>query len=296
MMLLGNRRGTTGTSAATNVGVIDSGFAESIVRNIYDLKTLSALDRVNKLFHSFASVKLKALHTESCVKWVTERPPLPKPGIWVGITGIKVCVIGDTESGKTCIVDRLAGRDLREVHEPTKGACQVTAIAPLDGGTVKLELLDTGGQEKFRSLWPMFYRKSAAILLVYDVSNSASLIALKTVLTEIRILDATIKFLLCGNKADTKGTTALLSAHCGETVTYSQGLEFAQSSHCDGFLEVSAKTMKNIPELLTALGHLALEHIATRNNPDTESGKIPKGSRRPLGGHSTVYAPPCMLM
>ncbi|KAH3714590.1 hypothetical protein Pelo_18900 [Pelomyxa schiedti] len=75
------------------------------------------------------------------------------------------------------------------------------------------------------------------------------------------------QLLLCGNKADivdqessVTHCTGHMSPEAAEgAVTYAQGLAFARANHCDGFIEVSAKTMKNIPELLAAFGLLALE-------------------------------------
>jgi Ras-related protein Rab-2A len=37
---------------------------------------------------------------------------------------------------------------------------------------VRLQIWDTAGQETFRSIVKSFYRNSAAILLVYDISKS----------------------------------------------------------------------------------------------------------------------------
>ncbi|KAH3766345.1 importin subunit alpha-1 [Pelomyxa schiedti] len=262
--------------------VIDSGVAESLVRNVDNLQTLSALDRVNKLLHSFASIKLKELRMQHrcCVKWVTERDQSLNVDCWDAHRGIKVCVAGDSASGKTCIVEMLTGKKFIDEHETTVGARFVVTVAPLAGGTVKLELWDTGGQERFRSLLPMYYRHAAAILLVYDVTDSTSLTALTRFLTEIRVRERASKLLLCGNKSDMNHTAA-------RSVTYSQGLEFAKSSNCDGFIEVSAKTMKNIPELLTGLSQLALEGAGNDPKPYAirrPTGRLGPGDRQPTGG------------
>jgi len=39
---------------------------------------------------------------------------------------------------------------------------------------IKLELWDTAGQEKFRHIAPIYFRKSSAVLIVYDISNKKS--------------------------------------------------------------------------------------------------------------------------
>ncbi|KAH3743798.1 small GTP-binding protein [Pelomyxa schiedti] len=263
------------------VVVIDSGVAERIVSNVEDLPTLCALDRVNKMFHSFVAIKLKAMRMQCCVNWITERTSIT---CWEQLRGFQVCVIGDTGTGKTCIVELLTGGKFLDMHQTTLGSRFAVGVAPLPCGTVKLELWDTGGQARFHRLLPMYYRSAPAILLVYDVTNMASFTALTGLITEIRALSKPrCKVLLCGNKAD-----------IGGVVTYSQGLEFAKSSNCDGFIEVSAKNKKNIPVLLTALAQLALE--GTESGKRTEPIKFPRGVK-PVAEHSRPTGfEPCLLM
>jgi small GTP-binding protein len=41
----------------------------------------------------------------------------------------------------------------------------------LDDSTVKFEIWDTAGQEKYHSLAPMYYRGASAAVVVYDITN-----------------------------------------------------------------------------------------------------------------------------
>lgn len=40
-----------------------------------------------------------------------------------------------------------------------------------DGKRIKLQLWDTAGQEKFRSITKSYYRNSVGVILVYDIGN-----------------------------------------------------------------------------------------------------------------------------
>ena len=53
-------------------------------------------------------------------------------------------------------------------------AAFLTQKVQLDEATVKFEIWDTAGQERYRSLAPMYYRGAAAAIVVYDVTNKAS--------------------------------------------------------------------------------------------------------------------------
>ncbi|KAL8729018.1 MAG: hypothetical protein Q9166_005019 [cf. Caloplaca sp. 2 TL-2023] len=68
---------------------------------------------------------------------------------------------------------------------------------------IKLQLWDTAGTERFRSVSRSYYRGAAAALLIYDISSHDSFLGLPTFLNDARALaspDLTV--LLAGNKLD----------------------------------------------------------------------------------------------
>ena len=68
---------------------------------------------------------------------------------------------------------------------------------------IKLQLWDTAGTERFRSVSRSYYRGAAGAILVYDIASHASFDALPTFLNDARALaspDLTV--LLAGNKSD----------------------------------------------------------------------------------------------
>ena len=46
---------------------------------------------------------------------------------------------------------------------------------PEYGTTIKYQIWDTAGQEKYRGLAAMYYQDAAAAILVYDITNADSL-------------------------------------------------------------------------------------------------------------------------
>jgi small GTP-binding protein len=89
----------------------------------------------------------------------------------------RVVMIGDSQTGKTSIVSAMVGPP-KETCAPTIGAA-VTKNLPIRPScdpthTLLVNLWDTAGQEKYRSLGPMYYKGADAALAVFDLSNVKS--------------------------------------------------------------------------------------------------------------------------
>ena len=68
---------------------------------------------------------------------------------------------------------------------------------------MKLQLWDTAGTERFRSVSRSYYRGAAGAILVYDVASLSSFNALPTFLMDARALASpNLTVILAGNKAD----------------------------------------------------------------------------------------------
>lgn len=80
---------------------------------------------------------------------------------------IKVTLLGESSVGKTSIILRLKYGTFKDQIESTIGA----SFYVIDYNGIKYDVFDCAGQERFRSLLPMYYRNSKILLLVFDVSN-----------------------------------------------------------------------------------------------------------------------------
>lgn len=52
----------------------------------------------------------------------------------------------------------------------TLGAAFAHKILTVDGSTIKFQIWDTAGQEKYKALLPLYYRDSQVAIIVYDVA------------------------------------------------------------------------------------------------------------------------------
>lgn len=76
-------------------------------------------------------------------------------------------------------------------------------IVDIGGKTVKLQIWDTAGQDRFRAVTRSYYRGAAGALLVYDVTSRDSYNHVGTWLNDARTMaNPDISLILVGNKTD----------------------------------------------------------------------------------------------
>ena len=91
----------------------------------------------------------------------------------------KVCLIGQSGVGKTCIINRFVNDEFREDEPPSISASYSEKFIKFDedeyeGKIIKFHIWDTAGQEKYRSIGKIFYKDANAAILVYDITNKKS--------------------------------------------------------------------------------------------------------------------------
>ena len=90
----------------------------------------------------------------------------------VGYMTCKVVLLGETGVGKTSIISRYVTNKFSDVLMSTTGASYATKKIEIDSEhKIKLQIWDTAGQEKFRSLAKIFYQNSSVAVLVYDITR-----------------------------------------------------------------------------------------------------------------------------
>jgi small GTP-binding protein len=118
-------------------------------------------------------------------------------------TPFKVPLIGDANAGKTSILTRFTTDSFISDSSPTVGVSTVNLTFHIRGQKVDLSIWDTAGQEKFRSLVPLYARHASIMILVFDISNTVNFSSLDDWLTKIRNdMGVNCPLLLCANKID----------------------------------------------------------------------------------------------
>ncbi|XP_028936758.1 ras-related protein Rab-42 [Ornithorhynchus anatinus] len=151
----------------------------------------------------------------------------------------RIVVLGDAAVGKTALLRRYAEGGFGPGPGPTVGVEFYSRALHLPPGlTVKLQLWDTAGHERFRCITRSFYRNVVGVLLVFDSSNRSSFEHIPDWYREVTSVQGLEKaiFLLVGHKSDLQGPRRV-PAHEAEELAASLGMDF---------VEASAKTNSNV--------------------------------------------------
>ncbi|KAJ8796173.1 hypothetical protein J1605_018115 [Eschrichtius robustus] len=119
---------------------------------------------------------------------------------------LKLIIIGALGVGKTSLLHRFVHKTFYEDYQTTLGASILSKIIILDDTTLKLQIWDTGGQERFRSMVSTFYKGSDGCVLAFDVTDVETFEALETwrgdVLAKTIPMEQSYPMVVLGNKID----------------------------------------------------------------------------------------------
>ncbi len=132
-----------------------------------------------------------------------------------------------------------------ENYISTNGASYSQKIINNNGKDYQLDIWDTAGQEKYRSLGKNFYRDAFIVILVYDITRKDSFESLKEIWYPdlLKYGESYAILAVIGNKCDRFEE---------EDVNEDEARKFAEEIKAE-FLIVSAKTGVNIKNLFENL-------------------------------------------
>jgi len=174
----------------------------------------------------------------------------------------KVVLIGGQSTGKTSIVQRFNNGGFNPNNPSTVGAAFFSAQFSIDNKQIKLEIWDTAGSEKYKSLTPMYYRDARAAIIVFDVTSPVSLEQASEWIAELRKNGRSdCIFIGAANKID------LVTKRCIST----EGVkEFAFSNMLADVRETSALTGTGVRELFECVSAqlLKLDPLIDETEPE----------------------------
>eukprot|EP00028_Trichosphaerium_sp_Am-I-7-wt_P009340 CAMPEP_0168537262 /NCGR_PEP_ID=MMETSP0405-20121227/20196_1 /TAXON_ID=498012 /ORGANISM="Trichosphaerium sp, Strain Am-I-7 wt" /LENGTH=171 /DNA_ID=CAMNT_0008565737 /DNA_START=16 /DNA_END=531 /DNA_ORIENTATION=+ len=117
----------------------------------------------------------------------------------------RLILLGNSGGGKSSILRRFTD-EIFEDNYSTVGVDFKQKIVKSNDTPIKLQIWDTAGQEKFRTITNSYYNKAEGVVLVFDVCSQESFDGLGEWLVEVeKYAAADIPILLLGNKNDKEG-------------------------------------------------------------------------------------------
>mmetsp|Transcript_17214 Transcript_17214/g.40370 ORF Transcript_17214/g.40370 Transcript_17214/m.40370 type:complete len:218 (+) Transcript_17214:323-976(+) len=192
---------------------------------------------------------------------------------------IKCLVVGDAGIGKTSFVKRTVNEGFFETYKTTVGVDFKIKRMQVNNESVRLQLWDIMGQERFQELVRVYYQNTRGVFIIYDLTKQKK--SLKGVLewkkeidTKVRLPDGSpVPTVLLGNKCDMLEDRSKAQAELDEFCQ--------QNGFLGGFL-TSAKNDTNVHE---ATAFLVSEIL------NTQTFEEPAAVKNTIGGDGETWSP-----
>lgn len=182
--------------------------------------------------------------------------------IWMEIsdaqpTVFKVLLLGNSCVGKTVLFNRLIGKEQYAGTTPTVAGQWGRVNWETEDNNVDIILWDTAGQEKYKSLTPIYYRQAKAALLVYDVTDPLSEEGIDYYYENLtRELDQPPVVIIVGNKIDlrvdgddTASNTARMIKKASDLQVELREISALENIGIDDLMELLAKRLSEYSSL-----------------------------------------------
>ena len=165
---------------------------------------------------------------------------------------LKFIFLGDSSVGKTSIVEKYTKKKFCDSLQSTVGIDFKLSIMTFKGHKIRINISDTAGQERFRTIAKNYIHNSDGIFIVFDLSNKNSFESISYWLNEINKLKNLdeLKIIILGNKSDLTNIREISKEEISE---------FIKTNNYK-VIETSAKTGEGIKEAFEDLVDLILEN------------------------------------
>ena len=173
----------------------------------------------------------------------------------------KILILGDSFVGKTNILKRFIHNEFDSTTKETVGVEFDSKNYNFGEKTIKAQIWDTSGQERYRSVTKAYYKGAKGALLVYDISRRITFENIDNWIIDLRTNgDKDILIILIGNKSDLNSKREV---NKDEAETKAEQYNIA-------FLETSAKNGDNIDKAFSEL----VEQVYNANKTSIEKNDV----------------------
>ncbi|GAB1285230.1 Ras-related protein Rab-17 [Apodemus speciosus] len=165
----------------------------------------------------------------------------------------------------------------------TEASAFFTKVVDLGSSSLKLEIWDTAGQEKYHSVCHLYFRGANAALLVYDITRKDSFHKAQQWLEDLEkeFHPGEVVVMLVGNKTDlSEEREVTFQVPCGDrqpegaldSMDSGEGKEFAESKSLL-FMETSAKLNHQVSEIFNTVAQELLQRAGDGGSSSQQDGE-----------------------
>ena len=181
----------------------------------------------------------------------------------------KIIIIGDQSVGKTSILSRFTDNTFSKEYQCTisvENKCKNLRID--ENNIAQLQLWDTAGEEKFRTVTKTYYHDSHGALITYSIDDRESFNKLESWIKDLKdVAPEDCVIMIVGNKSD-------LNQY--RKVQFDEGKNFADKFNAM-FSEVSAKNGSNVALVFE---QLAFKIFQVQNNSEKKNSEFFRKNER----------------
>ena len=185
---------------------------------------------------------------------------------------VKLIIVGDSGVGKTNLITRFASDKFEKNSKATIGVEFIYKTLKINKDIFKIEIWDTAGEERYKSITSAYYKGAKGAIIVYDITSEKSFNNIETWIQEVKGKSSNnLQILIIGNKSD-------LSKD--RKVSSEQGIEKAKTLNLHLF-ETSALDKTNVTEAFYCLFkeiYLDIKNKLRSNANNFDGGNLGKGA------------------
>lgn len=195
----------------------------------------------------------------------------------------KVVLIGESGVGKSNLLSRFTKNEFNHDSRTTIGVEFSTRTVQLDNFTIKAQIWDTAGLERYRAITSAYYRGAVGALLVYDISKHLTYESAERWLKELYDhADPHMVVMLVGNKSDLESLRTV-PADEAKNFADKRGLLYMETSALDStnveaaFNEVLTAIHMKVASRQVTRGSISAVTLSNQLGPSSEAQEERRG-------------------
>ena len=168
---------------------------------------------------------------------------------------IKLLTLGNSMVGKSSLIARFIENKFFNSYISTIGIDFFKKKFEIGDNEIDLQIYDSAGQEKYKSISKQYYHNSEGILLVFDLTSQESFVALDDWIEDLEKVEKDLPIILVGNKSDLDGRD--VSEEEINKIIHDKKFEYFETSALNG---------SNVNEAFLKLTELVIKHKKSRRN------------------------------